>query len=151
MNFSDWVLSIVGVVLITLLVDVLLPEGETNKYVKSIFSVVTVLLIVSPFPKILHGDVTFLPPPETQIETDADFLEYLYDVKVKTLTKDLEKRLLQEGYDVTLRLQCENRNQTPVPVEIFVSGQDTAQISNIKPLLARWCGVEEAKIQAEES
>ena len=36
MDFSAWVLSIVGIVLLTLVVDIVLPEGQTGKYIKSV-------------------------------------------------------------------------------------------------------------------
>lgn len=60
MDFSAWILSIVGVAAITLIVDILLPEGETAKYIKSVFGILTVFIIAMPLPGILGGEVVFL-------------------------------------------------------------------------------------------
>ena len=45
---SMWVLSIVSIVLIGVLIEVILPQGKTNKILKSVVAVVSVLVIVSP-------------------------------------------------------------------------------------------------------
>ena len=37
MNLSAWVLSIVGIVVLTLMVDIIIPEGKTGKYIKGVF------------------------------------------------------------------------------------------------------------------
>ena len=36
MNLSAWVLSIVGIVVLTLMVDIIIPEGKTGKYLSLI-------------------------------------------------------------------------------------------------------------------
>lgn len=36
MNLSAWVLSIVGIVVLTLMVDIIIPEGKTGKYIKGV-------------------------------------------------------------------------------------------------------------------
>lgn len=53
--FSSWVLSIVGVVLLGLIADVMLPEGQINKYIKSIFAIITIFVIVSPLPGLFNN------------------------------------------------------------------------------------------------
>ena len=34
---TSWILSIVGIVLLGVLIDLILPNGEIQKYIKSIF------------------------------------------------------------------------------------------------------------------
>ena len=43
---SAWVMAIIGVISITVLVDILLPEGETAKYIKGVLSIFVVATIV---------------------------------------------------------------------------------------------------------
>lgn len=56
---SGWLLAIVGVIAIGVLLDIIIPEGETNKYIKGIFGIVVVLVIVSPLPKLFNSDFNF--------------------------------------------------------------------------------------------
>jgi Stage III sporulation protein AF (Spore_III_AF). len=51
---SAWILSITGIVVLGVLADVLLPEGQTNKYIKGIFGILTLLAIISPLPRLLN-------------------------------------------------------------------------------------------------
>lgn len=51
MNLSAWVLSIVGIVVLTLMVDIIIPEGKTGKYIKGVFAMLTVFVIAMPLPK----------------------------------------------------------------------------------------------------
>lgn len=54
-----WIMSIVGISALGILLDVLLPEGETNKYIKGVFAVFTVLVIISPLPSLIGNGFDF--------------------------------------------------------------------------------------------
>ena len=45
---STWVISLLGISVITLICDVILPQGETTKYIKTVISVIVVCSIVFP-------------------------------------------------------------------------------------------------------
>ena len=50
---SAWLLSIAGVVILSVLAEFVLPEGQMNRYTKVIFSFVILLVIIMPLPKLL--------------------------------------------------------------------------------------------------
>ena len=56
MNLSAWVLSIVGIVVLTLMVDIIIPERKTGKYIKGVFAMLTVFVIAMPLPKIFNSE-----------------------------------------------------------------------------------------------
>ena len=97
---STWVLSIAGVAVLTVLVDLILPEGQTNKYVKSIFSFVMVVIIISPLPNIFNGNFDIsqiFESGETQLQDD-----YIYQLnrnRLDTLEKQILKNLEEKGID----------------------------------------------------
>ena len=45
---SDWILSITGIILVSLIVEIILPNGKTNNLIKSIVSIFSVFIIISP-------------------------------------------------------------------------------------------------------
>jgi stage III sporulation protein AF len=54
---SQWLLSITGVVLLSVLAEFVLPEGQINKYTKVIFSFVVLLVVIMPLPKLFGKDI----------------------------------------------------------------------------------------------
>ena len=54
-SFSVWVLSIAGICVLSVLVELVLPEGQTRKYIKAIFSFFVIVVIVAPLPKIVKN------------------------------------------------------------------------------------------------
>ena len=55
-SISAWLLSIAGVVILSVLAEFVLPEGQMNKYTKVIFSFVILLVIIMPLPKVFGKD-----------------------------------------------------------------------------------------------
>jgi len=48
-----WIISVTGIVALTLLVDIILPEGESNKYIKAVMSILTTFVLIQPLPGVL--------------------------------------------------------------------------------------------------
>ena len=53
----QWLLGVVGVVLLGVLADVLLPRGQMSKYVKGIFSVLLIFVLLSPIVTFFRQDM----------------------------------------------------------------------------------------------
>ena len=53
---SGWIMGIVGVIALATLADILLPEGETAKYIKGFLAVFVVAAIVAPIPFFLDSE-----------------------------------------------------------------------------------------------
>lgn len=43
-----WVISVSGIAILSVLCDVILPEGEMRKYIKTVFGIVVTLVIIQP-------------------------------------------------------------------------------------------------------
>lgn len=52
-----WLLGVVGVVLLGVLADVLLPRGQMSKYVKGIFAVLLLFVIITPVARFFRQDI----------------------------------------------------------------------------------------------
>ena len=101
---SIWVLSIICIVLIGVLMEVVLPEGKTNKLLKSIIAVVSVLVIVSPLKNIDINNINF-SNLFNNIEIDSEFVLDTQKNIVEALSRDIENCLEENGYggvDITI-------------------------------------------------
>jgi hypothetical protein len=104
MNITSWALSIVGLAAITLLCDIIMPEGETAKYIKGIFSLFIVFVIVSPLPGLLRsgGDYQSIFFENKAASVDYSFIDYTNRLKVSSLERDITIYLAQKGFSGTV-------------------------------------------------
>ncbi len=98
--FSQWVISVVGIVLLSILADIILPHGQTNKYIKNIFAIITVFVIVTPLPS-LFENVSYQGDLIMQQETpvvDENFLNQLAISKQAEKETVLTNIFKENGY-----------------------------------------------------
>lgn len=87
---TEWLMSIVGVVAIGVLLDILLPSGEINKYIKGVFGIVVVFVIIIPLPKLVKGDFIDFFDTTQEIEIDEGY----YSDSLKRRNEEREKATL---------------------------------------------------------
>ena len=114
---NSWILSIVGIVCLGVIVDIFIPEGQTNKYIKSIFSLLIVFVIISPLPKFLNNGLDFnsiINNVNTEIDlnfisnvnkqkTDAIktmLIEKLENEKIQVNSIELTSNYMQEDFEI---------------------------------------------------
>ncbi len=95
---SGYLLSVVGVVLLIVLIDLILPEGKISKYIKSIVSIVVVAVIVSPVAKLVNTDFDFKKLFDGGYQVDTEFLNEIDNQNIEVLCRDLEVKLSDLGY-----------------------------------------------------
>ena len=97
-DFSTYLLSIVGVVLLGVLIQIILPEGTMSKYIQNIFALILIFVIISP--------VTTLKKSESQItsvfqgaevEIDQSFLALIHQETANQLKLSVENDLNDAG------------------------------------------------------
>jgi len=84
-------------VLLGVLIDVIIPSGNINKYIKSIYSIFVVAVIISPVVNFIANKndykLTYL-----NYEIDAELLEYVYKLRVENAENNIEIYLNNEGF-----------------------------------------------------
>lgn len=94
---SGWVLSIVGVVIITAIVEIILPEGNLNKYIKGFLVIFTVFIMISPITNISIDNI--FSDNKYEISLDDTFLEEINEEKADEYNLIIKNKLLSSGYD----------------------------------------------------
>ena len=82
-TLSAWLLSIIGIVIIGVIIDLVMPEGSISKYIKSVFSFIVILIIISPLTKVDNFNLTldnFIS--NNKIAVDE---EYVFSINQKLL------------------------------------------------------------------
>ena len=126
---SSWAKSLGVTIVIVSILEMLLPNNKTKKYIRMVMGVYIVFNIISPFVKsneifnVNNIDINAYKSTETSIEVDQtsmnDRIEKLYK---QELEKDIKNKINEKGYEVD---KCE------VNVKIAENEEQT-QITKIK-------------------
>lgn len=96
---SSWLLSVAGISVLTILIDVILPNGQTNKYIKGLVSFCMVFVIISPIPALVKQDFDLEKIFAAQtIEIEKDFVYQVNRTKLSYLQNQVVQALEQEGF-----------------------------------------------------
>ena len=98
-DISAWILSVAGICFVSVVIDLVLPEGKTNSYIKRVVSYAIILVVILPIPKIINGNMLI---QDIFYETDLDIQEeYIHSInqsKLDALTMSIEKELIKNGF-----------------------------------------------------
>ena len=97
---SGWILSIVGMVLTVTLTEILLPEGQTAKYIKGVISLMVVYVVIAPIPALMQSKIdinTFFDFSLSSYESDDAFIELIKEDKQSALGLELDRVFALNG------------------------------------------------------
>ena len=98
-SISAWIMSIAGVVCISVLVELIMPSGQMNRYIKGIFSFIILLVIISPIPKLLKKEFDFDNMfGQSEIVVQGDFLEEINYSKISSMQNRINEEIKNLGY-----------------------------------------------------
>ena len=103
---TSYLISVIGIVCLGVLVDIVMPTGQMNKYVKSMFGIFTIIVLITPIINLLKSDydVSNLFYNQTTIQLDKDFIEATNKKIVEELESSIEKQCESSGYS---HVECE--------------------------------------------
>lgn len=108
-DISTWILSIAGIICISVIIELILPEGQMNKYIKGIFSFIVILVIIMPIPKLIGSNFDFsnILNYENSVNVDEDYIYQLNLNKLNLLKEDIESEINKYGYEnVSVYINC---------------------------------------------
>ncbi len=126
---GEWLVGIVGVISLGLLLEILLPDGQTSKYVRGAFSLLVILVVISPIPKLLGGEYT-LDLTDVNYDIDLDFVKQTSSQYSNGLEDDLEKILKEQGINSVVEIVVKDGSVKDVDfvlIKIFLSRIDENQ------------------------
>ena len=117
---SSWILSILGIIIISLIIEIILPTGKTVKLIKSILGIFTIFIIISPLNKIDISNI-YSSIFTTKIEIDSEFIEKRKEEILEEYKAKIIKNLEENGYfQIKISLDIEkNENDFKIKA-IFV-------------------------------
>ena len=112
-----WLLKITGVIALSTLSSLLIPNGQTKKYVKGIFALITLFVLVSPLPKLLKSDFSGFPnafDTVSELEIDETFLYGVATNAYKTQERNIEKFLKEKGIEAKVKFVVKSETSSEI-------------------------------------
>lgn len=155
--FSSYILSVVGIILLTVLVHIILPEGSMSKYIQNILSLIIVFVMVSPISGLLNYNFDASSILEgSRVSIDDSFISLVNAQTVNQLEFSIERELTEFGFNGVFVVISANITNTPVAVEKIevdlsnlVMNRDVQHINKytkIKEVILKNLEIEEGKI-----
>lgn len=125
-ELSNWILSIAGIICVSVIVELILPDGQMNRYIKGIFSFIIILVVIMPIPKLLNRDFDFSKIFDSSgYEIDSDYLYQVNLDKMNSVKNEIEKQIEKRGYlNVVVSINCDIFDNSMQYKSIFVDLSD---------------------------
>lgn len=106
---TSWVLTICGICILSVVIDLVISDGQTNKHIKTAFSYIILLVIVSPVPSMLNKNFNINEIlHKNEILVDDNYIYQLNQYKINMLKADIEKEIVSNGIlGVEIAINCD--------------------------------------------
>lgn len=153
-----WLLKITGVIALSALSSLLIPNGQTKKYVKGIFALITLFVLVSPLPKLLKSDFSGFPnafDTAVELEIDETFLYGVATNAYKTQERNIEKFLKENGIEAKVKFVVKSETSSEIDyVNVILSDMsferdksNSIDIGALKSEISKFSCVPEDKLR----
>jgi hypothetical protein len=119
-------MCIIAVCLLLVLMELLLSEGNTKKYIQGVLKLVIIAALLGPVVALAGGKIDlnelFAESEATAGISDNDFLSGVNDMHVKIAEQKVETALLADGVIGAVEIETENDEIKSVTVTIENSG-----------------------------
>ncbi len=125
-----WIISITGVICLGILLDIVLPDGKTTKYIRGAFSLIVILVIVSPLPSLLKKEWNFSFDDSAFSSSESDDEIEVSDLFAYNVEK-CEEELKRQGITASVEIEYSSAVVRAVAVyvdDVSVSGEKVVSI-----------------------
>lgn len=143
----SWLLSLVGIVLISVLVDILLPSGQTNKFIKGIFSILVVFVLITPLIKLKNGnfDIGNLFSNE-EVAVDSAFINKANERELEYIENNIIEILAKKDIKVEKVVLITKSGNINSIDNVQVKAAKIEQSSSIKSIVSEILSIDEKYI-----
>lgn len=108
-DISTWIMSIAGIICLSVIVELMLPDGQMNRYIKGIFSFVIILVIIMPIPNLIGKEINFSNIFDyDNVAVDEDYIYQLNLDKINIVRDEIENDIQLHGYEnVKIYVDCD--------------------------------------------
>ncbi len=109
---AGYILSILGIVMVGVLVDIIIPTGTINKYIKSIYGIFVLAVLINPVISMV-SKISGYELSYSEYSADEGLLNYIYSNHVISLQNSIISTLTDNGFsniDIKINYVIENNS-----------------------------------------
>ena len=98
----NWLLSVGAMILLTAVITLIIPHGRLGKLIKSVFALLSILVIIQPLVNLKNGNADFTVPSITEgneIVLQQDYLQYIVEKRNQAKEETCEDILNKNGIE----------------------------------------------------
>ena len=156
---SGYILSILGIVMAGIIIEIIIPSGAISKYIKSIYAIFVVSVLIMPLIKFIDKNNSF-KLSYTDYELQEKLLVFINNSKINAMEENIENNLSNQGFDaidIEITYSLENNeiilNSCQVNLknlEISADKQHINKYEFIKEVIASYTNLKSQEIQFNE-
>ena len=133
-TISTWVLSVAGISVLSVLVDLILPLGQTKKYIKGVFALIVVVVVITPIFDLFKSNFKATDIfEENAVVIQEDFVYQINQDRLNKIEDMIISSLKEEGVaDVNLILNANIFAEDLVVGAVFVDLQNACISENLQ-------------------
>ena len=95
---TAYISSILGAVLLGVVIEVVMPNGDMQKYIRGMYSIFVIFILMTPIANLLKADfdVNKYFTTEAVVISD-DYIEYITRTRAESMSTYLESKLADDG------------------------------------------------------
>ena len=147
---TGWILSIVGTVLTVTLAEVMLPEGQTAKFIKGVISLMIIYVVIAPIPALLQSKIdvnAFFDFSSGGYRSDESFIEIIKEDKQSAISREFNQAFEERGLTSASVAVLLDGNYEVAQVLLTTSKRD---LDEAYRLIVHSLGVKEERIVVNE-
>ena len=142
-----------GIISLGLLLEILLPEGQTSKYVRGAFSLLVILVVISPIPKLLGGEYN-LDLTGVNYDIDLDYVQQTSSQYTNIIEDNVENVLKEQGINSVVEIVVKDGSVKDVDfvlIKIFLSrideNQENTYITMSKDTVSKYLSIDKNDVE----
>lgn len=132
---AGYILSILGIVVAGVFIDIIIPSGAISKYIKSIYAIFVLAVIVTPIIKFFNDNRGF-DLQYQEYEINQNLINYIQTNKIEAMENNIILDLEDEGLsniDIIINYSIDNNelsiNSCTINLENLVISSDKQHIN----------------------
>ena len=116
---NSWAKGIILAIIIATIIEIILPEGNNKKYIKTVIGIYILFVMISPFVStnkinvnsIMQETATKVDEYKTE-ELTIETNQYIEETYLSKIQEDIKEKVKDKGYNVnSLNLNIETKNE----------------------------------------
>ena len=100
---GQWVITVAGISILAVLCDIILPDGQTRKYIKTVIGIIVTLVMLHPIANFVQGPLTindYQSSDYSNVQVQQSYLDMVDDKQLKSKITTAQSVLKANGLEV---------------------------------------------------